>query len=134
MIDKKLFEAVMGFEVVEFEQNINTIRYYPASHPRVKCIDWKPDLISINIYEFSDKCKIWAIINGYSIETRPYNDYDNIDWLGVLFNPKTHESIKKEFDLFSTESELIFNMCLWILEQKIHSAEQELRRIFKNDK
>lgn len=71
MINKALFEAIIGFDIIEFEVvNIEgkpeRIEYYPASLPRVRCIDWKPTLLSVNIYEFAHKnVKAWADQLGY---------------------------------------------------------------------
>jgi hypothetical protein len=115
MINKKLFETVIGFEVVEFEQNINTIRYYPASYPRAKCIDWKPDLISINIYELAHKCKEWA----KNLEYDLYSSCNGIcalsfgEYRGVWNNFPTAEFYVKDNEL-----ESIFEACEFIIDNK----------------
>lgn len=116
MINKKLFETVMGFKVVEFEQNINTIRYYPASYPRAKCIDWKPDLISINIYELANKCKEWVAHKGY-ILTVETSMTQNLCLISL-------DKISQVYYGSETEPEAVFKATQWVLENDSKQADK----------
>lgn len=125
MINKKLFEAIMGFNVIEFEViNIEgkpkRIDYYPASLPRAKCIDWKPELISINIYEFAHKhIKEWANLQGYWLHshgcfTLMNNSYVESGSAFISLNSDLPTNIFKVKR--STELESIFKACQYILD------------------
>jgi len=111
---------VIGFSVHEFEQNINTIRYYPASYPRARCIDWKPDLISLNIFEFAYMCKAWALKNGFSLlsgfnkEKKSQTCFINLgyDTSGDCVDVWWDEDFKAP-----TEEETIFLACEFILKK-----------------
>lgn len=125
MINKILFEAVIGFEVEEFEQNINTIRYFPKSHPRPKYLNYKVDLISINIYEFAHNAKQWMLENGYFSITMFRAD----ELFSCDIGPTSGENYEDWNECFieETENEAIFKACQFILD------EQEYQRGALND-
>lgn len=114
MINKKIFEAVMGFEVEEFEQNINTIRYYPKSHPRPKSFNYKVDLISINVYEFAHNAKQWMLNNGYFSITMFRAD----ELFSCDIGPISSEIWDRWEECFigETENEAIFKACEYIFD------------------
>jgi hypothetical protein len=116
MINKKVFEAVMGFEVEELEQNINTIRYFPKSHPRPKSFNSKVDLISINIYEFAHNAKAWMLNNGYFSITMFRAD----ELFSCDIGPTASEIWDRWEECFieETENEAIFKACEFILNEQ----------------
>jgi hypothetical protein len=124
MINKELFEAIMGFDVIEFEV-INTdgkpekIDYYPASLPRVRCIDWKPTLLSINIYEFAHKnLKEWANLQGYWLHSHGCHSLINGSYIesGSAFISLNSDIPTNIFKItLSTEFEAIFEAAKYVL-------------------
>jgi hypothetical protein len=66
-ISKELFEAIMGFKVVEFEPLEFKIKYYPLSSVRIRSIDWKPTLEEIKRESLFFMAIDWAWEKGYQI-------------------------------------------------------------------
>ncbi len=69
--------------------------------------------MSINIYELSHKCKEWANIKNYAIETTVFDD-------GVSVRVHDHSLINMymELDNVPTEPEAVFKACEWILKHE----------------
>lgn len=70
----------------------------------------------IHVFEFMKECKLWALDNGFSLETRPYNDYGKIDWHIAAWEIETGK--QHLFDLQITETGAVNTACIWIMEQK----------------
>lgn len=107
-ISKELFEAVMGFEVIEFYCR-KEIQYYPADKERVRCIDWIPTLSGLEYNDFFFKCKEWAFEKGYDI----YSDTHGAD----VCNVGSNYSIAP-FHHSGSEQQACFDACQWILDNK----------------
>jgi len=63
---------------------------------------------SENIAEFMGKCKFWAIKNGFSIETKPYDNGDTVEWMVCIWDSSKGTKIKSK--LFDTEVEGVIYM------------------------
>jgi len=70
---------------------------------------------SENLSEFMEKCKFWGITNGFSIETKPYDNGEQIEWMVSYWNASN--GIKLMSKLFDTEVEGVIFMGEDILKQ-----------------
>lgn len=110
MINKEILMAVLNTDFDWHGIDQNTLSYGWEKYTPVK---------SMNIYELANKCKEWALANGYSIETRPYNDYGYTDWFIIMYDSETKIADRKEFDLSKSEPEAVFMVCQYILDNKV---------------
>ena len=110
MITKKLLSIVEGGKVTW----IGKVSRKNMLHFKItKC----PSRIETqeSVHDIANKCRLWALSQGYSIETRPYHEYDKVDWLIVAWEVK----IEKQhlFDLYAEEYEAIFAVCEWVRKE-----------------
>ena len=69
-----------------------------------------PDLHSINMYELSHKCKVWANFNNYIIDVNYRSENEvNVYWMSKLNNKMSFK--------YNSEPESVFEACKYILEQ-----------------
>ncbi len=109
IISKELLSEVLRIEVIQ----INNISEIYGIHYEVQTKD-EIKLQNINIYELAHKCKLWALGNGYFIES----GYDtNGAYCVNRGNSKIFHAWDYEEDDW-TESEAIFKACQWISDNK----------------
>lgn len=119
MINKELFEAIMGFEVVEFEvvnieEKPEKIIYYSDALPKI---------LSINIYEFAHKnLKEWANLQGYWLHSLGCHSLVNDTYVesGSAFISLNSDIPTNIFKItLSTELEAIFEAAKYVLNTPI---------------
>lgn len=141
-ISKELFEAVVGFKVIEFYCK-NEIQYYPADRERVRCIDWIPTLSGYEYNDFFFKCKEWALrqggltilsgtykntVEGF-LQNKAYIGYAAIQYY-VIDEYRTGTYCLKTYDRIKASCELqaVFDICQRILNNKaLYSQEKRMR-------
>jgi hypothetical protein len=128
MISNKLLSAILNKKcvIVDFIKETNNLYYQTDCNIGTELRNkecW------INVYELSERCKQWAFIKWYSIESSidsdGFDEQDNIEWVYYVYlsDLKNIEHIGnrnkfiKEFKA-KTEPEAIFKACEWILENK----------------
>ena len=119
-INKELFEAVMDFKV----DNVSITTVYAnidagLRYERKETLYTIVDCISIDSFFF--KCKEWAFWNDYEIIVRMrivdiYRDEHKIDY-GYEIN-HTNNGIIKTSWWISSEQQVVFDACQWILDNK----------------
>lgn len=119
MVSKELLEVVLNqeFSIIDINTHSdykfiaeNIIKYYPA-----ESTNW----IDINIYELANKCKEWAVNQGYIIIVEPYDYTEDNTFSG------TYWWIRRKEDNYGcpncgankSEPEAIFKACEWILKE-----------------
>ena len=102
MISKELLSKVLGIEVKE-------IRWIKTHKNQLQYdVEEDMDYTTINIHELANKCKEWAIENGYSLAS-----YTNAKaW--ICRDPYKIEP----YLCADTEPEAIFKACQYIMEQE----------------
>lgn len=123
MISKELLTAIRNDELTVNEIDYD-LEYYQIGY-LLSNNQW----YFINIYELAYKCKQWAFLKWFDIESsvdvNEINENDEIKWMGYAFlsDMKNIEHINnrnnyiKEFN-GNSEPEAIFKACEWILKQK----------------
>ena len=110
MISNELINHVLKIQCIDFfiEGNDIWIEYEEKDN------SWRCD--SINIYEFTYKCKEFASICKYAIcAEMHYSNSNVVKLLEMHTNKGWFEPFKKTF---KTEPEAIFKACKWILDNK----------------
>ena len=121
-IIKELLSEVLEVEIIDFNIIGNKLNYIIPNYETEE----DGDLIyidlgqNINIYEFAFKCKEWALIKGYIIDSliRGYCSGKAICFVYVDdWQSEFSENCLKSFTE-DTEIEAIIKACEWILENK----------------
>ena len=106
MISKELMSEVLNLNITYIERCNNSIVYKISVYDREE---------EVNIYELAHKCKEWAFIRGYKIESKINED-----------SCQSH-TIKRSYlcdedwaicFCCETEPEAIFKACQWVLNNK----------------
>ena len=106
MISKELLSEVLGYKVELVKSNNGTTLYFN----KYENGDY------INIHELAHKCKEWAVLKGYEIETKLYAIGTEIY---SSANISYGRNMGKYIDtITTTEPEAIFKACQWILDNK----------------
>lgn len=87
----------------------NELRYTVAIP--IRNADDHVNMYTINIYEFADKCKMWALDRGFVISSCAENAIIHKCGFELTFNNIQYSCVE------NTEQEAIFKACQWILER-----------------
>ena len=115
-ISNKLLKKVLEIEITHFAKYDKNIFRCETPHYRV----------FINIYELANKCKEWALANGYNL----WSGYAPKDKKFAVNFYLIKENIEIDCDesLADTEVEAIFKACEWILKQKLDNSNNIIHR------
>lgn len=112
MISKELLSDVLGANTIEmnpiYERN-NMVGYL-VHGPQETPSQVHQNHRQINIHELAHKCKEWAHLKGFMVQSYPYNDIYRADLLKSI---DVDEVFKR-----NTEPEAIFAACQWVLDNK----------------
>jgi len=116
-ISKELLSEVLGYEVLSFREAGDFIMYETSFSKA-----------GINIYELAHKCKEWAFLEGFTVESKLdffFPEYNNGCIARCYVSNKEEGVILREQS--NTEPEVIFKAtsyildckaCQWILDNK----------------
>lgn len=95
-----------------FGKNKNILEYQRKN--------WLVEKEQINIHELAHKCKEWALLNGYWVESYiALPNTEGICKIGKIgINNEIHDKIE------NTEPEAIFKACQWILDNKDQKCKE----------
>ena len=122
MISKELLSEVLGKEIIELEHHDHAVSYWIGCEVKEdgEMVRIQAHHFKINIHELANKCKEWALEQGYFLYS-------------VLVDKEAYAFVTYPGDtslrLFSnhskTEPEAIFKACEWILSELRNEKEKK---------
>ena len=109
MISKELLSEVMDVKVFKCFVNNGICSYHDEYFYK-----------DINIYELAHKCKEWASINSYALESSVHMQPKRSSVAGCQIHWRYETEDLPYFEA-DTEPEAIFKACEWIMENKCGS-------------
>ena len=117
MISKELLSKVLEYKVFDVltERLPNNCLFY-RTNDEATIRRYSPYLPSINIYELAHKCKEWASINSYALESSVHMQPKRSSVAGCQIHWRYETEDLPYFEA-DTEPEAIFKACEWILDK-----------------
>lgn len=119
MIGKELLSAVLGIPLSHIRYNDTTNLYEIFKEDLFNWSDgsygrWSN--LEVNIYELAHKCKEWASINSYALESSVHMQPKRSSVAGCQIHWRCETEDLPYFEAGS-EPEAIFKACEWILDK-----------------